>query len=281
MLGVGLVVGAAIGPSPSQTFGLGAPLAALLKSLLAEHARVPAGKGNSGGSTGAGGGAGGSTFTPGPASETAQEEAPAEEEENGGGGGGGGEKKAKYPPINRVWIIHLSGAGFGEALESTAGGHYIDQTAIPQGSLMAKWSAISGQNFATDVAQLATSESQFVQNVVQSPCPTGQQCLPGTPGGLAAADAFLEKTLPVIEATGPYKTNGLIVVVFGTVAEGPESEYPTGSVTSLLASQPPGGALLISPFVAAGKRPTTNFDPASPERSMEALLVVRPKQQTH
>lgn len=273
MLGVGVAVGAAIGPVPTSSFGVDAPLAALLRSLLAERpaSHKPAATSQE------------------PASETApvshQHAAPASQPSSEETSQPAKEEttpepkptakkepESKFPPVNRVWLIELSGAGFSEALAAPSTASYIDSQAIPKGSLLDGWSAIAASSFATSVAQLATKEASLVQTVVQPVCANDQECLPGTPGGLAAANAFLASTLPKLTASGSYSSNGLVVITFGTVASGTESELPAGSTTSLLASQPAAGALLISPYVAAGKRPTTTFDPASPKGSMEALL---------
>jgi len=271
MLGVGVAVGAAIGPAPSSSFGVDAPLAALLRSLLAEKPSA-----NQPSETGSGEQSGSAPHKSSPGATPSGETAPATEESTGSEPSGkketGEEKsKAKYPEITRVWLVELSGMSFSEALSSPSKASYIDSQAIPQGSLLSGWSAIAASSFATDVAQITTKKPSIVQTVVQPPCPAGQECLPGTPGGLAAADAFLEKTLPKLSASTSYST-GLVAITFGIVAAGAESELPAGSTTSLLASQPAAGALLISPYVAAGKRPNTKFDPASPSGSMEALL---------
>ena len=89
---------------------------------------------------------------------------------------------------------------------------------------------------------------------------------------MSTADAFLKQTLATITASASYRSSGLIVVTFATIANGASSELPAGSTTATLSSQPPAGALLISPFVTKGTRPTTSFNPSSPRQSLEALL---------
>ncbi|HUA11547.1 MAG TPA: hypothetical protein VMA83_06050 [Solirubrobacteraceae bacterium] len=272
MLGIGLALGVALGPGPATSFGIDAPLAALLRSLLAEHPAQHAKVHPASGTTPAT-----STPTSGKTPATTSGEPTETTNEQGGGSGKNtpANKKAatkELPPINRVWLVELSGGGFSEALSSPSKAPYIDGQALHAGSYLSGWSALAASSFATSVAQIATSEPALVQTVVQPVCTSGEECAPGTPGGLAAADAFLAKTLPKLTSNSAYRSNGLIVVTFGTVAAGPETELPTGSTTSLLASEPPAGTLLVSPYVAAGKRPKTTFDPASPRGSMEALL---------
>jgi hypothetical protein len=181
----------------------------------------------------------------------------------------------KLPAITKVWLVQLDGSSFQAALASPAAAPYIDGQAIPAGSLLAGWSAIQASAFAADVAEIATTEPHFVETILQPPCPegaAGAACSPETSGALAAADAFLNQTVSTISASAAYRTSGLIVVSFASIASGAASELPAGSTTATLASQPPGGALLISPFVAKGTRPTTTFTAASPARSLEELL---------
>jgi hypothetical protein len=281
MLGIGVAVGAAIGPAPSQSFGLGAPLAGLLKALLASHSPAAAAK-SSHAATGGGAepvtaaasqGAGASE-----AASAPEETAPTETEKETGGKGGGKEETAtKAQPFYRVWVIHLSGAGFSEALGSPAA-PYLNRTAVPKGSLLAGWSAIAGQNFASDVAQIAGARETQVENVVQPTCSaTGaQECL-------AAADAFLKSSTEAIQHTLLYKNGeGLIVVQFGKVEDETSTAYQWahGSVSSTLSTKPPSGVLLLSPRVAAGKKPTVAFEPTAPEKAMQSLLGWKPAKQT-
>ncbi|HEX5852820.1 MAG TPA: hypothetical protein VFY36_06990, partial [Solirubrobacteraceae bacterium] len=129
--------------------------------------------------------------------------------------------------------------------------------------------------FANDAALLASTQPQLVETILQPPCPEGPaaaQCAAGTPGALTAADEFLKASIPTITATAAYRTSGLIVVTFGSVAAGSASGLPSGSTSATLTSQPPAGALLISPFVTAGASSSTRFTPDSPTQSLEKLL---------
>jgi hypothetical protein len=60
-------------------------------------------------------------------------------------------------------------------------------------------------------------------------------------------------------------------VTFASISAGSASGLPVGSTRATLTSQPPVGALLISPFAAAG-RSTVAFNPTSPKQSVEGLL---------
>jgi hypothetical protein len=288
MLAAGVAVGAAIGPAPTASFA-GAGLPAWLPALIAKAA-------SSGGSSSAPGSGSSPTSAPeatarrrrrrhrravaaAGASETAApaaaEAAPESSSPAGSGKEGSKGASAPLPPVTKVWIVELDGAGFGEALASSAGAPYTDSQAIPQGALLSGWSALQGGAFAQDAALIATTEPQIVQTIVQPPCPegaAGASCAAGTPGALKTADEFLAQTLPKLTASPLYKTNGLIVVTFGSIASGAASELPAGSTTATLSSRPPAGVLLISPFVTAGKRPTTTFNPTTPRQSLEALL---------
>ena len=171
-------------------------------------------------------------------------------------------------------MVQLNGTGFEEAFAAPTSASYIDTQAIPSGSYLNSWSSLSATTFANNAALISTTEPQVVQTITQPPCPEGAAgagCAPGTPGAIGAADSFLKQTLTTLAASAAYRSNGLIVVTFATIASGASSELPAGSTTATLASQPTG-ALLISPFVTKGSRPTTTFNPASPRQSLEALL---------
>jgi hypothetical protein len=100
----------------------------------------------------------------------------------------------------------------------------------------------------------------------------GAQCAANTPGALGAADAFLRGTLRTIVFSAAYRQEGLIVVTFASVATASATGLPAGAASATLTSQLPAGALLISPFVAAGAKSRAAFEPASPKRDLEKLL---------
>jgi hypothetical protein len=289
-LAIGVAVGAAIGPAPSTSFAgsSGLPLPVLLRMLgVGAAARQ-----STTGTTGVQPPPVAETATPaparrrrrhskvaatqGPANTTApSSETTAEATPSPAPTSTGAPKTSKLPPVSKVWLIELAGSGFGEAAAQPAAASYIDTQAVHQGTLLSGWSALDASTFANDAALLASSPPQLLDTIVQPPCAEGAaaaQCAPDTPGGVKAADEFLEQVLPTITATAPYRENGLIVVTFATVASATATGLPSGAGTATLTSQPPAGALLISPFVTAGARSSIVFAPQSPAHSLEKLL---------
>ena len=286
MLAVGVAVGAAIGPAPSASLAGVSRLPLLLPALVARaHAGQPKAT-----TTAAQPTASAETATPrrrrrrkhaGAASSStaAAESSPSTETSGSSGskaqGKSNGEKTVPLPPITKVWVIELSGASFTEALAAPASAPYINSAAIPAGTLLSGWSSLQASAFANDAALIATTEPQLAETILQPPCPegaAGAQCAADTPGALKVADEFLAQTVPTITSSAAYRTNGLIVVTFGSIAPGAASGLPAGSTAATLSSRPPVGALLISPFASAGKRLTTTFNPSSPRQSLDALL---------
>jgi hypothetical protein len=283
MLGAGVGLGAAIGPAPASSLANAARLPLLLHWLLAgtSHAPPPASAGP----------------VAAPASEVATapvrrrhrrhasgaeaaSAAPSEPVSSGTGTPGSeprqsGRQPSNLPAINKVWLVELAGSGFSEALASAASAPYIDSQAIPAGALLGGWSAVQGSAFASDAALIGTRGPELVESVVQPTCPegaAGTPCAAGTPAGLSTADAFLKQTLTTLSASAAYRSGGLIVVTFAAIAPGAASELPSGSTTATLASQPPAGVLVISPFTRPAQRASTSFDASSPRTSLEALL---------
>lgn len=101
---------------------------------------------------------------------------------------------------------------------------------------------------------------------------TESPCVDGSPGGLAAADAFLASWVPKILASPAYRADGLLVVAFaGDVtppAAGAPAPDPAAPVTN--------GALLVSRYAQAGGTNGTAYDPYSLLRSLEDLFALRP-----
>lgn len=295
MLAIGVAVGAAIGPAPSTSFAgsSGLPLPVLLRMLgvgTARHASATTGSVQPPPVA--------ETATPAPArrrhrhsssaaaqgpatAPSSETSAPAEATPTSTPTPAGKGKASTLPAVTKVWLIELSGSGFGEAAAQPAAAPYIDTQAVRQGTLLSGWSALDASTFANDAALLSSSPPQLLDTIVQPPCPASSaqgegapatQCAPDTPGGVKAADEFLGQVLPTITATGPYRENGLIVVTFATVASPTDTSLPSGAATATLTSQPPAGALLISPFVTAGARSSIAFTPQSPAQSLEKLL---------
>jgi hypothetical protein len=179
------------------------------------------------------------------------------------------------PPVTSVWLITLSGSSFAQALAQTAAAPYIDSQLVPAGTLLSGWSSLDGSAFASEAGLLGGEPPQTLDSIVQPPCPegaAGAACAPETAGALTAADEFLKATLPAITASAAYREHGLIVVTFGSVGNATASSLPAGAATATLSSEPPVGALLLSPFARAGARPATAFNPTSPKQSLSGLL---------
>ncbi len=187
--------------------------------------------------------------------------------------------KKKLPAITNVWLVELSGSGFAGALAAPGSAPYLDQQAVPQGTLLSGWSALEGGAFAGAAAlaepPAAGAAPPLLHTLVQPPCPegaAGAACAPETPGQIAAADTFLKETLATITSTPLYKEHGLVVVTFATVAVATQAGLPAGTSSSTLTYAPPSGVLLLSPFVRAGSRSSVTFDTTSPRQSLQALL---------
>ena len=68
-----------------------------------------------------------------------------------------------------------------------------------------------------------------------------EPCAPRQPSGLAAADAFLSKTVPAIEHSPAYKTGGLIAITFDQAPQtGPTADTGGCCITSPYPNLPTG-----------------------------------------
>jgi hypothetical protein len=287
MLGIGVAIGAAIGPAPDSSQA-GSSLATRLPLLLAalaakDHASTPA-------QTAA---AEPPPAAPNPvpaAAPAASSQAPSTPAAATGPaatspasseptGSTAPTSTSKLAPTTNVWLIELGGGGFAQALAQPAAAPYITGQLLPAGTYLSGWSALAASTFANDAALAQPSSPgsppPLLHSIVQPPCPegaAGASCAPETPGQLTAADEFLKTTLATIISTPGFREHGLVVVTFTTVALAGQQGLPAAASTATLTSTPPTGAALLSPFAARGARPTTAFDPTSPEQSLTALL---------
>jgi hypothetical protein len=294
MLGVGIAVGAAIGPAPEASLAGSAGIAQKLPALIAAavaRGRAQAAPQATTATTAPPAITPQATPTTTPAStSTTSAPAPATTQTTPAEGESRNtpstptrtttEEASNLPPITSVWLIELSGVSFAEALASPTAAPYITGQLIPKGTLLSGWSALGAGAFASDAALVEHKATvggtpPLLHSIVQPPCPegaAGATCAAGKPGALTAADEFLKATLATITATTTYSEHGLVVVTFATVADATASELPAGASSATLASQPPAGAVLLSPFAKAGARATTKLNPASPKQSLEKLL---------
>lgn len=285
MLAIGVVVGAAIGPAPSPSLAVG-QLLPLLPGLLRDGERTSAPAVQS------------PAITAQPTSRartgrvrrhhkkhkaaeaaTSSETATSTETSTPSTGAPRSttkpKKAASLPPITKVWLIELGNSDFGELATHASAAPYLDSTALPAGTLVSGWSALEASAFANAATLTASSPPQLLNTIVQPPCPegaAGTQCAPDTPGALTAADEFLKATLPTITSTAAYRENGLVVITFASITQPTASSLPAGAANATLTSQPPTGALLISPFVAEDAKSAVTFSATSPKQSLEHLL---------
>lgn len=297
MLGIGIAVGAAIGPAPETSLAGSAEVVQKLPALIAAVVAsrpaqappsttaavappaitpqpTPAATATATASTPAS-----ATSTP-ATSTTPTTSAEGESKKTSTTPTKSSTGASKLPPITNVWLIQLSGTSFSEALASPTATPYISGQLIPKGTFLTGWSALSASAFASDAALAEKAATvggtpPILHSLVQPPCPegaAGATCAGGTPGALTAADEFLKTTLATITATTTYAEHGLVVVTFATVADPTAAELQAGSSSATLTSQPPAGVVLLSPFAKAGAKPTTTFNPTSPKQSLEKLL---------
>jgi len=132
------------------------------------------------------------------------------------------------------------------------------------------------------------SLSYIVPGLCHDAAPT--PCAPGAPSGPADADAFLQRVVPEILASGAYKQNGLLVV---TTDEAPSSgeledsssccgqpRFPNlGAASVGFAGRPLGGgavgALLLSPFIKGPGSSQEQYDHFSLLATFEQLFGVK------
>jgi hypothetical protein len=107
-------------------------------------------------------------------------------------------------------------------------------------------------------------------------------CADGAPGGLAQADRFLARWVPVIMAAPAYRDGGLIVITFD---EGSDAAACCGESSGLAPSHPnvplpgktgPGGsrigAVLLSPLIRPGTVSTVAYNHYSLLRTIEDIF---------
>jgi hypothetical protein len=98
---------------------------------------------------------------------------------------------------------------------------------------------------------------------------TETPCADGRPGGVPAADAFLQQWVPKIEASAAYRHDGVIMIAF-------VSAVPAAAGQPAPAAPPRTGVLLLSRFAKAGATVDTPYGPYDLLRSIEGLLALDP-----
>jgi hypothetical protein len=102
-------------------------------------------------------------------------------------------------------------------------------------------------------------------------------CKDGQPGGLMAADAFLQKWVPLILSSRAYRRDGLLIVTFDETEEGGAQVSPTGAITYSYTGQAccgeqPGPNLAPFPQSAALGADTYSFQNFGGDRTGTVLL---------
>jgi phosphatidylinositol-3-phosphatase len=102
-------------------------------------------------------------------------------------------------------------------------------------------SVVGLDQLAPDLA--SASKTPSLAYIVPDRCHDGSEepCAPGQPAGLAAADAFLARVVPQIEASPAYKTGGLIAITFDQAPQsGPTADSSGCCVTPVYPNMPTG-----------------------------------------
>ena len=166
-------------------------------------------------------------------------------------------------------------------------------------------------NLQNDLTSASTTAN--LTFITPSLCDDGHDapCVDGRPGGLTSADAFLQKWIPIIQASPAYKQDGLIIINFdesgaastsvdakgninvvetGTVCCGqlpgpnlgayPMSQsFPYGGASYNLTYQNYGGdltgAVLLSPFIKPGTVSTTPYNHYSLLKTLEDIYGIK------
>jgi hypothetical protein len=89
----------------------------------------------------------------------------------------------------------------------------------------------------------SASKTPSLAYIVPDRCHDGSEpaCAPGSPAGLAAADAFLRQVVPEIESSPAYKQGGLIAITFDQAPQsGPSADSAGCCLTSAYPNVPSG-----------------------------------------
>lgn len=120
----------------------------------------------------------------------------------------------------------------------------------------------------------ATTKTPNYALIAPNLCHDGSEapCLDGSPGGLAAADAFLAEWVPKILASPAYRRDGLLVITFANAPANDTSGCCTRPATDPVTGGGRVGALLISRYATAGGESTTSYNHYSLLRTIEDIF---------
>jgi phosphatidylinositol-3-phosphatase len=202
----------------------------------------------------------------------------------------------------KTWRGYMEDMGNDPTRESATCGHprvgaedntqkatVIDQYATRHDPFMYFHSIIDAQSYCdTHVVNLnqlqsdldAVSTTPHFAFITPNLCDDGHDspCVTGAAGGLAQADAFLQKWVPLITSSPAYQQDGLLVILFDE-SENDDSaccnEKPGPNVLLPGGFGPGGGktgAVLLSRYIKPGTVTTTTYNHYAFLRSMEDLF---------
>jgi hypothetical protein len=167
------------------------------------------------------------------------------------------------------------------------------------------------QHLQSDLSSLSTTAN--FNFITPSLCDDGHDapCVDGRPGGLTSADAFLQKWIPIIEASPAYKADGLIIINFDESGAASTTVDPSGNINVIetgitCCNQQPGpnlgtypssqtfpynggsynltyqnfggdvtGAVLLSPFIKGGTVSNTPYNHYSMLKTLEDIFDIK------
>jgi hypothetical protein len=141
------------------------------------------------------------------------------------------------------------------------------------------------EKLTTDLQSAATTANYNF--ITPNLCNDGHdpQCIGGGLGGMTAANAFLEKWVPLITGSPAFRKDGLLIVTFDeTDMVGPEGSTACCNEEPLAGSTyPPGlngpgggrvGAVMLSPFIKRGTVSNVDYNHYSLLRTVEDFFAL-------
>jgi phosphatidylinositol-3-phosphatase len=152
-------------------------------------------------------------------------------------------------------------------------------------SPICKTNVVSLDGLPTDLKSVKTTPN--LTYITPGLCNDGHdaKCPDGSPGGLVAANTWLQQWVPKVLASPAFKKDGLLIVTFDEAeAVGDNADattccntpaYPNVTAASVIKEGPGGGrvgAVLVSPFIKAGTTSTTPYNHFALLCSLENLF---------
>jgi hypothetical protein len=295
VLAVGILTGAALGPSPERSLADNSTVLQRVIALLAargdEDSRAnaqppsdaPAGATASAIGTVANGKdvASAKTGAPAPAKASdpsSRESSSSPESPVGAVRPSSGEEEhgsiqtpARLPAIQHVWLVMLNGSTILNAETAPTGYPYLVGQLVKQGVLLRNYSALDSYELAGDAALLPGGVGASLSVISQPGCeapnpPPSAPCTEGAQTSPAEADQFLQRVVTPILTSPAYREDGLILIASAAASSS------AGVPATTLAPQPAAGALLLSPLLHPGAQTSSPFDSLSPRRSLATIF---------